>query len=602
MARKTNPQAARVEEVCITGTGKVYLPPCQVACPVGEDIQKTNTLIAHLPHDPAAAKPFIIQIGDAIYEKNPLFILCSYVCGLCEKECNYKDQTGALRRKMLKRFLVDEYLPYLKTKPAMAPSNKAKVAVIGGGPGGLFAAYELAKRGYQPTIFERSNHLGGAMRLIPPYRMPRDVFDSVMLAMTRISNTKVEYGYKVGDPGKTFADLERGGFKAVFIATGTPNPRALTFGRDVVANGNLPGVMMGLNLLADVDAKTVKPDLFKGKKCIVIGGGNVAFDVSRSARRLGGEITMLCLENADKKSRDGIPADADEIEGATEEGIKILYSRGVNEILAKDGKFAGVRAPRCVSVFDAPGVFNPKFDVNDAIIVNGDVLLVTIGQGADRVVFQQEGLFNAQGRLDVDPVTLQSNLKKNVFIGGDVRRVGYAAEAMREGTTAAESIDRFLSGKDMKAGRIKEYEKAAIAKRTKYKDQTEIVWRPVPDRLNFEEFEKGYTLEEAINEAKRCLVCGPCLSCKGCVFMGLQEAIPEIEVKKDGCSGCGICVALCAYEAITITKEGPKENVDLVMKIDLDKCKRCGLCVAACPSGAITIKDKFSEEVAAGVK
>ena len=83
MARKTNPQAARVEEVCIAGTGKVYLPPCQVACPVGEDIQKTNTLIAHLPHDPKAAKEFILQIGDAIYEKNPLFILCSYVCGLC---------------------------------------------------------------------------------------------------------------------------------------------------------------------------------------------------------------------------------------------------------------------------------------------------------------------------------------------------------------------------------------------------------------------------------------------------------------------------------------------------------------------------------------
>lgn len=598
MARKTNPQAARVEEVCIAGTGKVYLPPCQVACPVGEDIQKTNTLIAHLPHDPAAAKELIIQIGDAIYEKNPLFILCSYVCGLCEKQCNYKDETGAIRRKMLKRFLVDQYLPYLQTKPVMAKGNKAKVAIIGGGPGGLFAAYELAKRGYQPTIFERSNHLGGAMRLIPPYRLPRGVFDSVMNNMTRISNTKVEFGYKAGDPSKTFADLEKQGFKAVFIATGTPNPRALTFGRDVVANGNLPGIMMGLNLLADIDAKTVKPGLFKGKKCIVIGGGNVAFDVARSARRLGGEVTMLCLENADKSTKDGIPADVDEIEGATEEGIKIMYSRGVNEILAKDGKFAGVKAPKCVSVFDAPGVFNPRFDVNDVVAVPGDVLLVTIGQGADRAVFQQEGLFNAQGRLDVDAVTLHSNLKKNVFIGGDVRKVGYAAEAMHEGTIAAESIDRFLSGKDLKAGRVKEYEKAAMPKRAKYKEQTEIMWVPVPERLNFDEFEKGYTLEEAIKEARRCMDCGPCKSCKGCVFMGIQEEIPEIEVNKDLCSGCGVCVALCPYEAIKIKKEDDK----LSMTIDTDKCKRCGLCVAACPSGAITIKDKFSEELAAGVK
>jgi heterodisulfide reductase subunit A-like polyferredoxin len=169
---------------------------------------------------------------------------------------------------------------------------------------------------------------------------------------------------------------------------------------------------------------------------------------------------------------------------------------------------------------------------------------------------------------------------------------------MHEGTVAAESIDRFLTGKDLKARRVKEFEKAPIPKRAKYKEQAELMWVPVPERLNFEEFEKGFTLDEAIAEAKRCLDCGPCKSCKGCVFMGIQTEIPEIEVNKEACSGCGICVALCAYDAIKIKKEGDK----LSMTIDTDKCKRCGLCVAACPSSAITIKDKFAEELAAGVK
>ena len=598
MAIKTNPEAAHCEEVYLAGTGKVYLPPCQVGCPVGEDIQKTNTLIAHLPQGEKAAHDLIIQIGDAIYEKNPLFILCSYVCGLCEKQCNYKDETGAIRRKMLKRFLITEYLPYLNTKPAMARTTGEKVAIIGGGPGGLFAAWELSKKGYQPTIFERSNHLGGAMRWIPPYRLPGAVFEQVMQNLVRIASVKVEYGFKAGEPGKTLADLEKQGYKAVFIATGTPAPRPLTFGRDMVSGNDLEGVMMGLNLLADVDRGIVPPDLFKGKKCLVVGGGNVAFDVARVARRLSGDVTMLCLENADKTSKDGIPADVEEIEGAIEEGVKINYSRGVNQIIGESGKFKGLKAPKCVSVFDAPGVFNPRFDLNDVITVNGDVLLITIGQGPERQFFQQEGLLNAQGRIDVDPVTLESNIKKNVFIGGDVRRVGFAAEAMHEGQIAAESIDRSLTGKDMKAGRVKDYEKAAMPKRSKYKEQAEIEWLPVEERLNFEPFEKGYTLAEAVTEAKRCLDCGPCKSCKGCVFMGLQEEIPEIEVNKELCSGCGICASLCAYDAIKIKKEGDK----LTMTIDLDKCKRCGLCVAGCPSGAITIKDKFAEALAAGVK
>ena len=587
-------QRAKIEEVVNEANGKIYLPPCQVACPVGEDIQRTNAMISVLPLNAEEAPSRIIEIGNEIYEKNPLFTICSYVCGLCEKECNYKDETGAVRRKMLKRFLIDAYLPYLETKPPLTPPTKEKVAVIGGGPGSLMGAYMLTKEGYRVSILERGSELGGALRYIPKYRLPKKIMDTTFDNLVRIAHIEVKLGVEMGNDGKTLADLKNEGYKAVFIATGTPAPRPLTFGRELVAKANLEGVMLGLNLLSDMNQGRVPPQLFQGKRVVVVGGGNVAFDVARTARRLGGNVSLICLESEDKSSKDGIPADVEEIEGGLEEGIKITYSRGVEEIIGEGGKFKKIKCPRCTSVFDEDGGFNPKFDRNDAIYLEGDILLVTIGQGPERAIFQQEGLLDERGRLDVDQLTLMSNRKKGVFIGGDVRRVGFAAEAMRDGMIAAESIDRYLKGEDLKAGRKKEYESASIPKLMDYKSQPELIWAPVEDRLNFETFEKGFTLEEAVQEARRCLSCGPCKSCKGCVLLEFQPEIAEIEVNKDLCSGCGVCVTVCPYDATRLDKS----DEGLVAVIDDLKCKRCGLCVTACPAGAIIIKDRFAETVA----
>ncbi len=585
---------AQVEEIINEANGKVYLPPCQVACPIGEDIQRTNVMISLLPLDAQKAYGRIIEIGNEIYEKNPLFTVCGYICGLCEKECNYKDQTGAVRRRMLKRFLTDYYLSYLDTKPSLPSPTKEKVAVIGGGPGGLMCAYMLGKNGYQVTIIERSSQLGGALRYIPQYRLPQNILDITLNSLVRIAHIEVELGVRMGSGGETLADLKNEGYRAVFIATGTTVPRPLTIDLEVVAGVRLLGVMFGLNFLYNVAEGKVPPRLFQGKRVVVVGGGNVAFDVARTARRLGGDISLVCLESEDKSSKDGIPADVEEIEGSTEEGIKITYSRGVEEIMGEDGRFKKIKCPRCTSVFDEDGRFNPKFDRSDVIYLEGDVLLVTIGQGPERVFFQQEGLLNERGRLDVDQLTLMSNRKEGVFIGGDVRRIGLAAEAMRDGMIAAESIDRYLKGEDLKAGREKEYESAAIPKLLDYKPQPELIWAPVEERLNFEPFEKGFTLEEAVQEARRCLCCGPCKSCKGCVVLELQPEISEIEVNQDLCSGCGVCVAVCPFDAVRLEKS----DEDLVAVIDDIKCKRCGLCMTACPAGAIIIKDRFAETVA----
>jgi len=587
-------QKDKVEEVINETSGKVCLPPCQIACPVGEDIQRTNVMISLLPLDADEAPDRVIEIGNEIYEKNPLFTVCGYICGLCEKECNYKDETGAVRRRMLKRFLSDYYIPYLDTKPALPTPTKEKVAVIGGGPGGLMAAYMLSKKGYQVTIIERSPQLGGALRYIPQYRLPRNILDTTLNNLIRIAHIKAELGVIVGSGGKTLADLKNEGYKAVFVATGTTVPRPLTIDLEVVAGVRLLEVMFGLNFLYNVAEGKVSPQLFQGRRVVVVGGGNVAFDVARTARRLGGEVSLVCLESEDKSSRDGIPADVEEIEGATEEGIKITYSRGVEEIVGEGGKFKKIKCPRCTSVFDADGRFNPKLDRSDVIYLEGDVLLITIGQSPERAFFESEDLLNERGRLDVDQLTLMSNLKEGIFIGGDVRRIGFAADAMRDGMVAAESIDRYLKGEDLKAGRGKEYESASIPKLTDYKSQPDLLWTPAEDRLNFEPFEKGFTLEEAVREAGRCLSCGPCRSCKGCVALGLQPEISEIEVNKDLCSGCKICVAVCPYDAARLEKS----DEGLVAVIDDIRCKRCGLCVTACPAGAIAIKDSFAESVA----
>jgi len=604
MTKEKNKETNIVEEVICSESGKVYLAPCQVRCPLKLNIQRSHSAVSQLSPEPSNEE--LIKIGDEIFEKSPLFpIICGNICGLCEEECNYKDETGAIRRRKIIWPLAKVYLKYLEKKPKLPKPTKGKVAIVGSGPGGITCAFELSKMGYSVTIFEKNPDLGGALRYIPKYRLPKKTLDSLLENVVRIGNINVKKGFTIGKDGKSLSDLKKDGYKAIFMATGTPNPRGLPLQEknpevdeilQKLAKGiDSHGIKFGLNLLYEVDRGDVSLDLYKGKKVVVVGGGNVAFDVARTARRLGGKVTLMCLECEDKSCKDGIPADIEEIEGAEEEGIKIIYSRGVYGIELKKGNFKKLKTVVCKSVFTEDGRFSPEFDTCKIDKIKGDVLLITIGQGPDRNMYQDEGLFNDKGRLDLDPVTLMSNRKKGIFIGGDVKQIGFASEAMRDGVTAAESIDLYLRNKDMKKGRKpKEYEEAETPRRGFYKDQPRIFWKPAKERLNFEPFEKDYTWEEVIEEATRCLYCGPCLSCKACVLLDYVKEIAEIEVDEDLCSGCGVCIGLCPYGALSL-KEGKDRPV---AQIDVLKCKRCGSCVAACPSSAITIKDDFKKALA----
>jgi NADPH-dependent glutamate synthase beta subunit-like oxidoreductase/NAD-dependent dihydropyrimidine dehydrogenase PreA subunit len=561
---------------------KQFLPPCQVRCPINEDIQRTNVLISLLPEDPELAADGVIQIGDYLYDSNPLFNICGYVCGLCELDCNYQSKGGAIRRRLLKRFVSDTYTYHLDRKEEFnIVKQKENVAVVGGGPAGLMCAFDLSKRGYRVTIFEASDRLGGALWLIPRYRLPEKVLTSGAENLVRIAGIDVKYNTRVGGGKLGLEKLKNEGFKAIFIAEGTPAPRVLTFGREKVQGQDLSGVMYGNTFLYEVSHGNIKPGYFKGQKVIVIGGGNVAFDVARTSRRLGGETTIVCLECENKKLKDGIPADEDEIRGAWEEGIRIVYSRAVKRIIGEGERLKKIECPRCTSVFDESG-FNPQFDTSDNIELNGDILIITVGQGPERVTLQKEDLFDDRGMLAVDPLTLQSRKKEWVFIGGDLRRIGFMAEAMKEGLIAAESIERYLRGLDIREGRKIDFEPQDVPLRRYYLDEPEVLWIPPEKRMHFQLFEKGFTLSEAVEEAKRCLTCGPCISCKACISVGIQESLPTVKINDDRCCGCGICASVCYYSSAQLKEvQGKRKSTT-----DMFKCKSCGMCVVACPSGA----------------
>ncbi|MCF8142381.1 MAG: FAD-dependent oxidoreductase [Deltaproteobacteria bacterium] len=566
---------------------KQYLPPCQEQCPINEDIQRTNVLISLLPKDPAKAAPGILQIGDYLYEKNPFFAVCGYVCGLCELECNYHAKGGAIKRRLLKRFISDTYIPYLETRDEWSLiKHKENVAIVGGGPAGLMAGYELSRRGYRVTIFEASDRLGGALWLIPRYRLPERVLMSTLEGLVRMVGMDVKYNTRIGQGKWTLDRLQNEGFKAVFIAQGTPTPRTLTFGGEQVEGQDLSGVMYGHTFLYEVSHGNIRPDYFKGKKILVIGGGNVAFDVARTARRLGGETTVVALECEDKTSHNGIPADVEEIRGAWEEGIRIVYSRGVQRIIGEGERMKRIECPKCLRVYDEKG-FDPKFDPEDTMVLDGDVLIVTVGQGPDWTALQREGLVDEHGRLAVDPLTLQSRNKDWVFVGGDLLKIGFMVEAMQDGLTAAESIERHLQDRDMTEGRKRLFEVQDIPLRRHYLSEPEVVWIPPEKRMHFQLFERGFTLKEAIEEAHRCLACGPCIACKACVSIGLREFLNPVEVLTDRCCGCGICVSACFYSAIQL-KDVEMGRISIT---DPFKCKSCGMCVSACPSDARELKD-----------
>ncbi|MFQ5906176.1 MAG: NAD(P)-binding protein, partial [bacterium] len=496
-------------------------PPCRIACPAGCNVQGYLALTASERFDEAL---------ELIRERIPLPGTLGRICPHpCEDRCNRTEVDEPLAICSLKRSAVDygtgsEAEQGDDVKPQDPSTPASKVAIIGAGPAGLTAAYDLTLMQRQVTIFEALPVAGGMLRVgVPEYRLPHDVLQSEIQTILDLG-VELRISTRIGRD-LSLQDLKKQGYDAVFIAVGAHRSRPLP-----IDGADLEGVLGGVTFLRDVSlGKEVK----LGRRLIIIGGGNVAIDVARTARRLGVEdIHVVCLE-----SRDEMPAFEWEIEEAVEEGVVLHPSLGPKRILGKGGKVTGLETLVCTSVFDEQGRFSPAFKEKSEETIQGDTVIIAIGQAAD-LSFLGEGSgirVTPGGTVKADPVTLETSVP-GIFAGGDVvSGPALAVDAIAQGHEAAESIDRYLKGEDMKRGRVAPETRTAEKpdRKVEIKARQRMRRIALERRLtSFDELEAGFTREQAVEEAKRCLNCGICSECFQCVKTCKKDAIDH-EMKEE---------------------------------------------------------------------
>ena len=523
---------------------KADRPPCVLACPAHVNCQGYSALVGEGRFAEAYA---------LIRDRNPFPSACGRVCHHpCESQCNRKDLDESVGVNHLKRFTADWVAERRAAGEEVAPPpvgqidpDKEPVAVIGGGPAGLTAARDLALLGYPVTLFEAHDKLGGTALLgIPGYRLPdenlkRDIDD--ILA----SGFEAKTGMALGEDF-TLQSLKKQGFKAAFLSIGCTRPTTLARSTDgsEMKGTNLDGVTLGMDFLRDV--KLGRNPRLDGK-VVVIGGGNVAIDVAMTARRQGAkQVELICLE-----SREEMPAYAWEIQDAVEEGIELNPAWGPKEIVGGNGKVDGVELQRCRAVFDDQGRFSPQFDDTFAKS-DADHVIIAIGQRSDfSFLGEDDPLWHESKRfISADKVTLQTDVDW-IFAGGDML-TGPASmiDAVAQGHEAAESIDRFLEGKDLAAGRDQADPTPSGAPDREFP----LLPRAVPKRLPIElrngyvEIEQTLDEEAAVAEARRCLACGVCSECQECVTACTAGAICHDMQPEEVTIGAGAVLLTPGFE------------------------------------------------------
>jgi heterodisulfide reductase subunit A-like polyferredoxin len=372
----------------------------------------------------------------------------------------------------------------------------------------LSAAYYMRQEGYQVTLLEGRPYAGGAMISgIPHYRLPRDVLRWEIEAILS-TGIQIRYGTRLGRDVQ-LEELLNEGFNAVFIATGAVRAMEIP-----VPGVDLSGVQQGLALLDAINANRA-PDL--GQKLVVVGGGNVAMDVARSAVRLGvPKVSIVCLEQPEE-----MPASEEEINEALEEGIEILNGWGPRQMLGDDGRLTGIELKRCTSVFDSEGRFRPKYDEEDLRVVEADTVALAIGSRPDLSVLGEETLAKIapQGRIQAEETTLLTDIP-GVFVGGDILTGPRTViEAVAAGKEAATSIHRYLQGESVSEGRRPQRTKAMadLANVERAARREAPLRDPEERRESRIEVRAAFTEEDACAEASRCLSCGLCCECQLCV-------------------------------------------------------------------------------------
>jgi NADPH-dependent glutamate synthase beta subunit-like oxidoreductase/ferredoxin len=506
--------------------------PCKTECPAHIAIQGYIKLASQGKYKEAL---------ELIKHENPFPAVCGRICPRkCESACTRGDIDDPIAIDEIKKFIADQDL---NTENRYVPKIKhdynKKIAVVGAGPAGLSCAFYLATEGYKVTVFEKQKVLGGMLTLgIPSFRLEKNVVNAEIDVLRELG-VEFKSGVEVGKD-ITLNELRADGYEAFYLAIGAQAGRKIG-----IEGEESEGIITGVDFLRSVN---LGEDFNLKGNVVVIGGGNVAIDVARTATRVGGEsVNIFCLESLEE-----MPALDEEIEETLSEGITINNSWGPKRIISKNGHVTGIEFKKCISVFDENNRFNPKYDEDNTMIIKADTILLSVGQSIfwGNLLNNSNIELNRNNTIKGDSFTYQTG-EKDVFAGGDAfTGPRFAIDAIAAGKEGAISIHRYVHpGQSLVIGRDrKEYH--SIDKENIELEGYDRLPRQKANHVDaeksketFKDLRGTFTEEQIKKETERCLSCGATV---------VDEFL---------CVGCGACTTKCKFDAISLVRKYDGEGV-----------------------------------------
>ncbi len=585
---------------------------CQTGCPVNTD-----------------SRGYVRAISQGDYEKaywiarlpNPLASICGRICGApCELACRRGGIDASVSIRALKRFVTERYGAevYQEKKEfterfkeifkkegtgieGIAKDTSRPISIVGAGPAGLACAHELALMGYRPVIYEMEKVAGGMCALgIPPYRLPREILQAEIDAIKALG-VEIRLGTMIGRDISLRELYDNSA--SVLLAVGAKKSRILE-----MPGSNSKGVYGGVDFLKKV---ALGEEVEIGPSVVVIGGGNVAYDVARTAIRQKGveSVTLVCIEKYEEMLADKI-----EIEEGEEEGIQRINSFGPQRINADiNGAVESVTFIKCISVFDSEGKFNPRFDESETLDIAADTVFFAIGQAFDLSFLDNVDLpieRTERGMIKVGPDGVSTSVA-GLFVAGDLAHgPRLVIDAVASGKKAAMAIHEYISGRKLKLSiteaHTEEYAGEVSDNEVQHpEDYEKIKRRPVPTLPPEERkkdvrtvVEKGYTEDMAEEQGSRCLNCkvntifngDRCILCGGCADVCPEYCLRLVSLESIRCDETLLSLYKNRYG------KDPYGSGSAIIKDD-ERCIRCGLCAKRCPVNAITMERFIFKEV-----